>query len=331
MSIYFDNRWCGAHGIGRFATELAARLPVVTAELSHSPTSPFDFIYLTYKIFSCEKGLWFSPGFNAPISGLDRYIFVIHDLNHVDTNSSFLRLLYYRQIIKPACNKAARILTVSEFSRNRIIDWSGANPDKVINVGNGVSEIFSITRAAFLPGFRYLLCVGNRKPHKNEVRLVQAFARAEIDPSIHLVFNGSPNMALLAAAKSVGVSERLVFLGGLSEKQLAEVYRGAECLVFPSLYEGFGFPIVEAMASGIPVLTSNVTSLPEVAGEAALLVDPYDIDSIAQGITRIINDDELRSKLMSAGLVRAKNFTWEAVASRVANVLNAVQNERVGL
>ena len=164
--------------------------------------------------------------------------------------------------------------------------------------------------------------VSNRRPHKNEERALAAFARARIDPSIRLLLTGLPTNTLQAFIAHLGLTERVDFLGRVEDTQLPAVYRGALGLLFPSFYEGFGLPVIEAMASGVPVLTSTVTALPEVAGDAALLVDPYDVDAIASGIERLLTDEDLRTRLRVAGLKRAAMFRWDDVAARVQRVLD---------
>lgn len=321
----FDARWVGDHGIGRFASEVLSRLPRVRLlESSFKPTHPLDVLFLSVRMLIGGDEVSFSPGYNAPLLGLDRYVFTIHDLNHIDqpANSTLLKRLYYRLVMRPACRRAARILTVSEYSRSRIAEWAGINPSRIVNVGNGVSPLFSPHGEWFLPGYPYLLCMGNRKGHKNENRLLSAFAASRLDPRIRLAFSGSGSDELRLVAEQLGVTERLVFLGRIEEKMLPAVYRGALALLFPSLYEGFGLPLLEAMACGTPVVTSNVTSLPEVAGDAAILVDPTDVIAISQAIELVVQDQALRNELSRRGLERVKAYSWENVASRVRAVLD---------
>ncbi|WP_199688145.1 glycosyltransferase family 4 protein [Noviherbaspirillum sedimenti] len=289
-----------------------------------SPTSPFDVFYLTWKIVADRRSLWFSPGYNAPLFGLNRYIFTIHDLNHIDlaANSNLLKRLYYQWVMRRACRKAVKVLTVSEYSRQRIIQWAKMPASQVINVGNGVSTNFTPDGERHTPGYRYLFCVGNRKAHKNEQRLLRAFAAADIALDIRLLFTGPEGGGLADLARELGVEGRVVFLGKVTEVQLPSIYRSAIALVFPTLYEGFGLPVVEAMASGTPVVTSNVTSLPEVAGDAAILVDPLDEVAIADGIKRVVTDQGLRQVLIERGIQQAKRFSWDAVAQRVTQVLD---------
>ena len=135
---------------------------------------------------------------------------------------------------------------------------------------------------------------------------------------------GYPSEELSTLINEYQLSERVVFIGKVQEERLPSLYKGSLCLVFPSLYEGFGLPVVEAMACGIPVLTSNTTSLPEVAGDAAILVNPESVDEIKTGIEKLISDQALRANLIAKGLERAKRFSWDGVAARVQAVLDEV-------
>lgn len=324
--VLFDSRWCGAHGIGRFASEVLAGLPTMRQLSSPlSPSSPIDPLLMSLRIAAAPKhGIVFSPGYNVPLAGFARYVFTVHDLNHLDMPSSSAKRLYYRWLMRKACRNAAAVLTVSDFSRRRILEWSGARPESVFNVGNGVSGIFRVDGERLALGSPYFLCVGNRKPHKNEVRLVRAFASADIPKEYLLAFTGQSDPLLEAAATACGVHGRIRFLGVLNDDVLAKVYRGAVALLFPSLYEGFGLPVLESMASGTPVMTSKAASLPEVCGGAALLVDPLSEGEIAFSIHRLASEGPLRSMLRADGLRRAAEFRWSDVVARVRVVLGAV-------
>ncbi len=153
-------------------------------------------------------------------------------------------------------------------------------------------------------------------------RLIQAFAKADIDKEIKLLCTGQLSRELIHLITAHQLEGRVLSQPNLSEAVLSDYYRGALGVVFPSLHEGFGLPIVEGMASGIPVLTSTTTSMPEVAGNAAVLVDPYDVDALSSGITRLVNDADLRGRLIEAGLRQAKQFSWEKTAQTVQDVLD---------
>ena len=320
--VIFDTRWFGEHGIGRFATEVYDEDFFQPIKLKGNPVSIFDVIKLTIYLFF-NKNFFFSPGFNAPFFFLHRTAITIHDLNHidVDANTSFLKILYYNIVLKRACRKAALIFTVSEFSKGRIVDWSGINPDKVKVVYNGVSSAFHQDVQPYLPGFPYIFIVGNRKLHKNEDRALRAFAQANIDKNIHVLFSGKPSDQLVNTAKELQIEDRVKFLGRLSEDELASTYKGALCLLFPSLYEGFGLPVIEAMACGTPVITSNTTSLVEIANNSCELIDPTKIEQISKAIEKILDNIELRKKYVEYGLINIQAYKWCDSKERLKNYL----------
>jgi glycosyltransferase involved in cell wall biosynthesis len=322
--IYADQRWNGNHGIGRFARHV---LPAVNARpipLKSNPAAPLDSLRLTRVLRSLYRDdLFFSPGYNTPLFCPCPFIFTIHDLSHVycPENTSAAIQLYYATIMKRACRRADKILTVSEFTRNQIIEWSGVRAEKVFNVGCGVDAAYRPDGNGYVLPYSYLLCVSNRKRHKNEFRIVEAFSRARLQAGIHLVFTGNPNTELSRWVHSCGVSDRVNFFGIVAEEKLPSLYRGAMALVFTSLYEGFGLPIVEAMACGTPVVTSNVAAMPEVAGGAALLVDPTAVSEIAAAIESIAVDNSLRIRLREKGLARATKFSWARTCHQVRQIL----------
>lgn len=320
--VIFDTRWFGEHGIGRFATEVYDEDFFQPISLNGNPVSIFDVIKLTIYLFF-NKNFFFSPGFNAPFFFLHRTAITIHDLNHidVDANTSFLKKLYYNIVLKRACRKAALIFTVSEFSKGRIVDWSGINPDKVKVVYNGVSSAFHQDVQPYLPGFPYIFIVGNRKLHKNEDRALRAFAQANIDKNIHVLFSGKPSDQLANTAKKLQIEDRVKFLGRLSEDELASTYKGALCLLFPSLYEGFGLPVIEAMACGTPVITSNTTSLVEIANNSCELINPTKIEQISKAIEKILDNIELRKKYVEYGLINIQAYKWCDSKERLKNYL----------
>lgn len=272
-----------------------------------------------------RSGVYFSPGFNGPIRCPIPFVFCIHDLIHLrfPEESSVVRRAYYRHVVRPASRRAFRVITGSEFSRSTILEWTGLPAHQVVVVGYGVSGNFSPDGPRYDPGFPYFLFVGRREPHKNLPRLIEAFAASEASRTIRLLFSGPHDRRVEELAARHRVQEAVSFTGALTDRDLAACYRGAVALAFPSLYEGFGLPIIEAMACGVPVLTSNLTAMPEVAGDAALMVDPASADAIAQGLSRLAADASLRSALRDRGLVRARTFSWDVVVRRIREVLEA--------
>jgi glycosyltransferase involved in cell wall biosynthesis len=330
--MYADQRWIGDHGIGRFARHVLASVNYVPVRLTSHPAAPLDSLRLSRALRDLSTNdLFFSPGYNTPLFCSAPFIFTIHDLSHVycRENTSISIQLYYATIMKRACRRAEKILTVSEFTRAQIVEWSGVPADKVINVGCGVDSAYQPEGNVYGLSSPYLLCVSNRKQHKNEFRIVEAFAKADLETRNHLVFTGTTIPDLARCIDRHGLTGRVDFLGTVPEDKLASLYRGAQALIFPSLYEGFGLPALEAMACGTPVITSNVTALPEVAGDAALLVDPAAVEEIASAVRRIVSDAPLRRQLREKGLLRAKSFTWDKTIARTQSLFQTQHHQSV--
>lgn len=326
-SVDFDDRWVGPHGIGRFAKEIEQRLQFGgRVKLPLSPTNPFDVVLLTVRHLMCRKRIVFSPGYNAPLFGLKRYVLTVHDLNHIDfPGTGWLKKQYYNLVLKRACRNAAKVLTVSDYSKRRIVEWSGVDADQVVNVGNGVGQQFTVNGDRYDGGAKYVLMVSNRKPHKNETRMLEAFAAADIPIDVRLLITGEPTLQLLRLIDQLQVGRRAEFIGQCSDEKLASLYRGAEGLLFVSLYEGFGLPVIEAMACGAPVITSNVCSLPEVAGDGALIVAPEDVGQIRAALEKLLSGGvEFRESLSSRGQKRAREFSWDTVSGRIESVLRSL-------
>lgn len=329
MNVLVDNRWFGDTGIGRYASEIIKRKPVQT-ELSalnrdwkiKNPASPW---LLGSAINTTKADLFWSPGFMPPAGCLIPFVVTVHDLIHLHFGTSLHRL-YYNQIIRKLLHNASSVLTVSEYSRNELLEWSGLPQEKVVVTYNAVSSDFCCCGIKYNPGFPYVLYVGNRRIYKNIHRLIEAFGLGCKNTDIKLVFSGSEDPDLLASAKKAGIIDRIAFISKIREEDLPAVYRGALAVAYISLYEGFGLPPLEAMACGTPVLTSNVTSLPEVVGDAALLVDPLNVEEIADGIRRLTEDDLLRQNLRKLGLQRAQSFSWDKSAEITWKVIYEAAN-----
>lgn len=330
FSIVVDARWDGRDGIGRFSREVLRRLPALKRLRSPlRPLHPLDGLYLSLVAGWKKAGCLFSPGFNAPLFFRRPFVFTIHDLIHLECpeESSRLKALYYHFVVKPAARRAFRVLTVSEYSKREIAAWSGISPERIVVADNGVNRGFSADGPRHQPGYDYFFYVGNQKPHKNIDRLLEASARIVTGTTTRLVMTGKPTAATRATMRRLGIQDRVEFCGSLSDDRLAEYYRGAKLLVMPSRFEGFGLPVVEAMACGTPVVCANAGSLPEIAGEAAWLVDPLDVDAMASCMARVLGDDSLRASLRRQGLDRARHFDWDATAATVWKVLQEAAAE----
>ncbi len=235
---------------------------------------------------------------------------------------------------------SARIIADSQATQADLMGRYGANPDRICVVypGRDESLIRVDTPAAIAEvkaryGIRgdYLLYLGTLQPRKNLVRLVEAFGRLPFPThGLQLVLAGKRGWLhadLLARVESLGLGHSIIFPGYVTDQDKAALISGAMALVYPSLYEGFGLPVLEGMACGTPVLTSDVSSLPEVAGDAALLVDPLDIDAIAVGMSRLIQDAGLRRSLIEKGYLQVRKFSWAGAAQQVLQVLESVATD----
>ena len=276
--ILLDARWLDEDGsrnvlgLAGVAQEIVRRLPPLQRlEGGLRLLHPAEAVWLTGVLAKRRPRLFYSPGFNVPPTVSVPFVLTVFDLIHlrVSDMSGSRRRMYYRLLVRPAIRRARAVLTGSEYSRAEIVEWGGVDPDRVVVINAAAASSFTPAGDIYQPGFPYLLYVGNQKPHKNLVRLVRAFARVQGRGALHLVLTGTPNPELLALALRCGVHHRLVFLGQVPDNELPAIYRGAIALVFPSLYEGFGLPPLEAMACGTPVVSSTATSLAEVVGDAA--------------------------------------------------------------
>jgi glycosyltransferase involved in cell wall biosynthesis len=248
----------------------------------------------------------------------------IHDLVHRRHPFSGITALGIRAVVALAARRSARILTVSEASKTDIVRYLGVPADKVDVAPNGPGvregikgpSPLEIRRRFAIDDAPLVLTVAPNQSHKNIPRLVEALARV---PEAILVMPGYQTGRgddLEELANRLGVAGRVRRPGWINDELLDGLYHAADCFVFPSLAEGFGLPVLEAMLRGTPVACSNTTSLPEVAGDAALLFDPLDVEAIAVSIRRILDDPELAGRLRAAGRERAKRFSWEEAAHR---------------
>jgi glycosyltransferase involved in cell wall biosynthesis len=243
------------------------------------------------------------PGHRGPLRSRVPVVVTVHDLGVFRHPEAFNRWTrsYSRALLPRLARAAARVIAVSEFTKAEAVELLGVEPDRVRVIPHGVAPPFEPVGPA--AGGDYALAVGTVEPRKNLVRAQLAAQRAGVE----LRVVGPHGWG------DVGVDT----VGFVDDDELARLYRGAQCLVYPSLYEGFGLPVLEAMACGTPVVTSATGATAELAGRAGVLVDPLDVESIAGGIRAAL---ERRDELRSAGLERAKPFTWEAAADATIEV-----------
>lgn len=285
--------------------------------------------------------LFHAPHYVLPPLVGCRSVVTIHDVIHLmfpQYLPNRAALHYARWSITQAARRATRVMTVSESSKRDILRYVDTQPEKIDVIHNAYDERFAIepaeedvarVRERYQLHDQFVLYAGNVKPHKNLERLIDALhlVRKQGLDNLKLVLIGdeiSKYTALRRAVHRHQLHKYVRFLGYLPEETLAVMYRLAGVFVFPSLYEGFGLPPLEAMASGTPVVTSNVSSLPEVAGDAAVLVDPYEPQAIADGIYRVLTDEPLRRELILKGIARAGQFSWEQSVRRVRAIYGEV-------
>jgi glycosyltransferase involved in cell wall biosynthesis len=247
-------------------------------------------------------------------------VVTVHDLSFErDPGLMGLRdRLVFRTAVPRSARRAARVIVVSEQTKRDLIGLAEVPAERVVVVPNGVAERFR-PDGPLANGRPYALVVGSLERRKDPLTAVEGFALLGSD-ELRLVFAGpdrGDGAAARAAAARRGIEARVEFKGHVSEDELAALYRGAACLVFPSRDEGFGLPLLEAMASGVPVVASRAGALPEIAGDAAILVDPGNPVALAGGIERALAD---RERLVAAGLERARAFSWAETAERTLAV-----------
>ena len=288
--------------------------------------------------------LFHSPHYVLPPLTPCRSIVTIHDCIHLmfpQYLPNRLAYLYAKTFLHIASRRSNRILTVSESSKKDIVRLLNVPQEKVTVIYNAIDERFRKepdeeavwkVRERYQLHDPFILYTGNIKPHKNLERLIDAFYRLRRNGLTHvrLLIIGDeiskyPN--LRRAVHRYQLHKHVRFLGYVSNDLLAVLYRLADVFAFPSLYEGFGLPPLEAMAIGAPVVTSNVSSLPEVVGDAALLIDPLDPDSIADGLRRVLTDSSLREELRIKGFAQARKYSWDRSVSHVRKIYGEVVSE----
>ena len=326
---------------------VAAQLgPNFRAVLEPSPTYSFrEQVHVPWVLHRERPDVFHAPHYVLPPLTRCRSVVTIHDCIHLmfpQYLPNRAAYVYARASMWSAARQARRILTVSEASKRDIIHFFDVPPEKVVVVYNAIEERFAVTpseeaiarvRERYQLNHPFVLYVGNIRPHKNLVRLIEAFAelRTHGVGELKLLIIGdeiSKLPALRRAVHSHKLHKHVRFLGYLEDDTLAILYRLASVFVFPSLYEGFGLPPIEAMASGTPVVTSNVSSMPEVTGDAAVLVDPYNVESIVEGIARVLGDPALAAQLRRKGIARAREFSWARSVARTREVYQEVCAQR---
>jgi glycosyltransferase involved in cell wall biosynthesis len=269
-----------------------------------------------------DTNLFWSPHMNIPLFYKGKLLVTIHDVSFLALNELYKGLhqrLYSNLMFRSVSRKADQILTVSNFTKQQFIQYTGHKESNITVTHLGVDSSWrDIAASPHWNERPYFLYVGNVKPHKNLKRLITAYQSIKEQIPQTLVIVGKkdgfimndPDMEAIAN----GSEQNIIFTGYVSDDELKQYYVNADGLVFPSLYEGFGLPPLEAMACGVPVLVSNAASLPEVCGDAALYCDPYSVDDIAKKLLVIGLENEPRNGLIEKGKKWVEQFTWDHCA-----------------
>jgi glycosyltransferase involved in cell wall biosynthesis len=279
--------------------------------------------------FRLRGRILFSPSNTGPLA-VSKQIVVLHDMAVFDCPENFNSLFvkWYQFLLPRLVRRVRKVITVSEFTKERICELTGLAADKIAVIPNGVGPQFTpkahvldpnaLSQLNF-PSSEYLLAVGSVEPRKNLRRLLQAWQLVLPKfPGLWLVIAGARgDMAVFNEAGLTSQPPRVLFAGHIPEKSLPAVFSRATGFVYPSLYEGFGLPVLEAMASGIPVVASDRPSIREIVEDAAVLVNPTSVEAIAESMTRILECSTLRDEVTTRGMRRAAQFSWDETAARV--------------
>ena len=349
MKIAIDARMINSSGIGRYLQNLIPYIlekheitllgiknelklfssfaQVQVIEMESDIYSIKEQIELNQKIPDCD--LFWSPHYNIPLLPIKakKRMVTIHDVYHLafyDT-LSFSQKMYAKLLINQAVKKSDVILTVSNFSKNEIIKYTQTKKNIEV-VYNGVDE--NLINNKKIDKENYILYVGNVKPHKNLVRALKAFKKIDNQNLIFKIVGKKDNFITKdteVEQLAIELGNRVEFTGYVEDSKLVELYKKAKIFLFPTLYEGFGIPPLEAQACGTPVICSNVASLPEVGGESVLYCDPCDINDIADKITLLLEDKSLQNELIQKGYENLKRFSWEKSAKKIIDIIEGIK------
>jgi glycosyltransferase involved in cell wall biosynthesis len=285
----------------------------------------FDLANIYQKL---TANLLFSPIPEAPIYTNCHYVVMVHDLIPLRFPRKLSPLIpYFRYYIPQVLTQAQHIICNSQATAKDIIDFYRINPNKItpILLGYDRSHFYPLNLPNNSDTRPYFLYLGRQDSYKNLHRLISAFALLSNSKNYELWLAGSTDKRYTPALKKqiaeLGIGERVKFMEYVPYEELPIIINQALAFVFPSLWEGFGLPVLEAMACGTPVITSNLSSLPEVTGDAAILVNPYSIEEIADAMKAVAEDGQLRSHLSQAGIMRASQFGWEKTGAETVEVL----------
>ncbi|RLC50643.1 MAG: hypothetical protein DRH79_07315 [Candidatus Cloacimonadota bacterium] len=299
----------------------------------------WEQLILPFNIIDFKADILFSPGFVCPLYKTSKNVTVIHDMtffSHPYVHTFFKRI-YFPFMIKQAVKKSEKIIAVSNNTRKEIIKYTHIAKEKIA-VTLLAANKFSVAEIADEKKFLkekygidsdYLLFVGMIEPRKNIRLIIDSFNKIE-DDNLKLVIVGQKGWMTEELFERIGADDlerRVIFTGFVPDEELSVFYKNARVFLYPSLYEGFGIPVLEAMSEGCPVITSNISSLPEVAGDAAILINPENSDELSDAINKISNNSKYREELIEKGFDNVKKFSWEKTAEQTLSIFEEVGRE----
>ncbi len=319
--------------------------PGLTPRLTRLPTErplvriAWEQVALPIELSRGRIDLLHALGFVSPLAWRGPTIVTAYDLSFLRYPNLFNRgnRLYLTRFAPPSLRRATRVIAISEHTRQDVIQLCGVPPERVTTIVLAADSRYRPATPEAVDRFRterelpkrYILYLGTLEPRKNVATLIQAYAElrraGDIDHSLVLAgargWHYEPTFSLV---RRLGLEQWVLFPGYVAADEQALWYSAADLFAYPSLYEGFGLPLLEAMACGTPVVASNTSSLPEVVGDAGLLVDPSDVGGLASALRNVLQSDSLRQRLREAGLARARRFSWGKMADETVQVYEAV-------
>ncbi len=324
---------------GPTGRDLLKRLPEnFHVSIQRSPVySIRELFTLSWHLLRLKVDLYHATHYVMPLVVPCRSVVTIHDIIHLlypEFLPNRLAFLYAERMIRRSLQRGDRIISVSRNTRSDLMSYFQVDGDKIEVVYNGIEDDFrqvlpseDLERWMRNLGLErpYLLFVGNPKPHKNLDNVVKAYARAlQLHDFPHRLVcvgdRGGLEFKIRQRASQLGIDERILLLGHVAQEALPAIYQGAAAFLYPTLYEGFGLPVVEAMASRVPVITSNTSALKEIAAGYADLVNPLDVEAMAQAIVRTVSDTDHRRSLRKLGQRRADEFHWRQAAGKTLEI-----------
>jgi glycosyltransferase involved in cell wall biosynthesis len=323
-------------------TPLAIDQGNFTRVVNRLPWPLVNWLAMPIETFTGQADVIHGPAFFLRTKNGAKTVLTIYDLAFMLFPECYMKPSLEKLLREvPRCvQKANLIIAISQSTKEGLVNLLGISPQKIRVVPLAVASRFRVVedealkegiRHKYALPSRFFLFVGLLNPRKNGVRLIQAYHRLRSERGLpyKLVFVGARGWLyenVLAQIEELGLEKEVIFTGHVADEDLPLIYNLAEALVYPSVYEGFGLPILEAMACGTPVITSNVSASPEVAGGAALLVDPYNVDQLAEVMYKVASQDELRAHLTRRGLKRVRDFSWAKTALETLAVYEEAYN-----